>query len=1075
MPEIQKRTTRRKTIGVLAARVGRMWEPAFLAGILDAAEARDVNVIFFVGGKPSPILKQGESKPSFGFYDLVKSDFLSGYLYAADVAYELSTDEARAFHRSFPSRPAVANAMEVEGVVNLVADNENGMRATIRHLIREHGYRRIAFIRGPRDQLDARQRFEAYKKELEANDLRYDERLVVDGDFSAESGRAAMRTLLDERKLRIDAVAAANDRMAFGVLDVLQARGIRVPAEMAVTGFDDVTEAQLIGVPLTTVHQSYYETGYKALEMLSRRLDNATAPQRIVIPTEPVVRWSCGCLPESVHQVVLAPVEVARTGRLENKREAAVKALLKAGGISEKSHEAQRFQFLFSACWDNFLTVMRGEIKSDVFLESIETAITLMHDTGRDATAWHNFISTLRRHALAGISEKDATLHAENLFQQARMLAGELSQRFQAYYRQELEQQEELLQGFSFTMAPAMSLEEIGAAVETHFDKLGVPRGYVLFYSDVSFPQPASLPPGEEYRLLLQYDDEGLQIPADRPSVPAGRLLPKGKFPADQRFNAVVMPLTLAENRFGFIWLEMGRRDWEVYTRIRNLVSSALLRTMLVEQREIAQREVERLLGEAKRTAAALQIAKEIADQVANENALLYQSEQERRQTADGLARSARLLSSSLSLNELPPRILEQFNQLLPFSRGWLVINDPGGLPQVSATYGFPADDPQPEIDLALVNGGLYDALSRNGDPVLLNDIANAGDFFLPKGAGLDACWLAIPLISKERVNGMILVTRRQANAFGADDLLAATTFGIQASISIENARLYEEVTQFNQMMERMVAQRVDELNEAYATLYKLDKNKTDFISVSAHELRTPLTVMKGYLGMLRSNPALQADAALLQAVDGLMKGTNRLHQIVNNMLDVARLEGQVITPVFEHVNLSLVARIVQKDYLPDLEERKISLVIDESLNNLPALTADSELLQKALDCVLVNAIKFTPDGGRITVTGRTVRDERMGECVEVQVQDNGIGIAPENHRLIFEKLYQVGKVELHSSGRTKFKGGGPGLGLAIAAGIVKAHSGRIWVESPGYDEESCPGSTFFIRLPRIQRSAPRL
>ena len=88
------------------------------------------------------------------------------------------------------------------------------------------------------------------------------------------------------------------------------------------------------------------------------------------------------------------------------------------------------------------------------------------------------------------------------------------------------------------------------------------------------------------------------------------------------------------------------------------------------------------------------------------------------------------------------------------------------------------------------------------------------------------------------------------------------------------------------------------------------------------------------------------------------------------------------------------------------------------------------------------------------------------GYFCEIQVRDTGIGIDPGNHKIVFEKLYQLGKVELHSSGRTKFKGGGPGLGLAIAAGIVKAHRGKIWVESPGYDEEKLPGSTFFIQIP---------
>jgi signal transduction histidine kinase len=113
---------------------------------------------------------------------------------------------------------------------------------------------------------------------------------------------------------------------------------------------------------------------------------------------------------------------------------------------------------------------------------------------------------------------------------------------------------------------------------------------------------------------------------------------------------------------------------------------------------------------------------------------------------------------------------------------------------------------------------------------------------------------------------------------------------------------------------------------------------------------------------------------------------------------------------------------------------------------------------------VIGNAIKYTPDGGRVTVSGRTV--DAAGSEIEITVRDTGIGIDLENQELVFEKFYQTGEVLLHSSGKTKFKGGGPGLGLAIARGIVNAHRGRIWLESPGHDETTNPGTTVFVRLP---------
>jgi signal transduction histidine kinase len=187
-------------------------------------------------------------------------------------------------------------------------------------------------------------------------------------------------------------------------------------------------------------------------------------------------------------------------------------------------------------------------------------------------------------------------------------------------------------------------------------------------------------------------------------------------------------------------------------------------------------------------------------------------------------------------------------------------------------------------------------------------------------------------------------------------------------------------------------------------------------------------------------------------------------------MLDVARLESQVLAPKLENVSLGIILRLIQKDYVEDLKERQMTLEIDEAINSLPPLYADPELLKKALDNVIVNALKFTPDGGAISVSAKPVTVDGHGEMCEISVKDTGIGLDPTHNEIIFEKLYQVGKVELHSSGRTKFRGGGPGLGLAIAAGIVKAHQGRIWVESPGYDEEKLPGSTFFIHIPLVKQ-----
>jgi signal transduction histidine kinase len=430
------------------------------------------------------------------------------------------------------------------------------------------------------------------------------------------------------------------------------------------------------------------------------------------------------------------------------------------------------------------------------------------------------------------------------------------------------------------------------------------------------------------------------------------------------------------------------------------------------------------------------------------------------------LTKSARQLSSLGTVTDVPQQIVTQLSLLIPNDHAALFLEDVNGFPRLVAHAGLTEGVPVEDLTYSIGGTDVYHTIARQSEPLVIGDTRNMQTWKQPEWLPEDRAWLGIPLYAKNKVMGMLTMSRSAPASFNQDDVLLANTFAIQASIALENARLYDDLNRFNQMMERMVEQRVDELNNAYQTLEKLDKNKSDFIQVAAHELRTPLTVIKGYLGMIKASSAVQKDPSLAQVMEGVIQGTNRLHQIVNSMLDVARLENQVLTPHLETVALGPLLRVVCKDYMEDLQERQIKLELDPEINATPPLLADSELLKKALDNILVNAIKFTPDGGSIFINAGPVLLDGRGEFCEIRIRDTGIGIDPVNHKIVFEKLYQLGKVELHSSGRTKFKGGGPGLGLAIAAGIVKAHRGKIWVESPGYDEEKMPGSTFVIQMP---------
>jgi signal transduction histidine kinase len=266
----------------------------------------------------------------------------------------------------------------------------------------------------------------------------------------------------------------------------------------------------------------------------------------------------------------------------------------------------------------------------------------------------------------------------------------------------------------------------------------------------------------------------------------------------------------------------------------------------------------------------------------------------------------------------------------------------------------------------------------------------------------------------------------------------------------------------FDEMTARL-QERTAELEKINRTLEQMDRTKTSFIDVSAHELRSPLTLIKGYAQMLTSKTSAQPELKPLS--DGILDGTERMSDIVNNMLDVTRIDSKTLKLVPENVQLNAIFQRVEKTFRSSLQERNLSLH-GEGLSGLPSVPADPDLLYKVLYHLVMNAIKYTPDGGTVRILGSQQTGPQGRPEVELVVEDTGIGVAREHHEAIFEKFFQTGEVLLHSSGKTKFKGGGPGLGLAIARGIVEAHGGRIWVESAGHDEKNLPGSRFIVRLP---------
>lgn len=286
-----------------------------------------------------------------------------------------------------------------------------------------------------------------------------------------------------------------------------------------------------------------------------------------------------------------------------------------------------------------------------------------------------------------------------------------------------------------------------------------------------------------------------------------------------------------------------------------------------------------------------------------------------------------------------------------------------------------------------------------------------------------------------------------------------------QTAIGLENARLYADLQYRNTENERLYNQ----LKSANEELSQLDKAKSNFISIASHELRTPLTQIIGYNDMIeemiKSN--LAANSPEIQMVTGVRKAARRLEEIIDSMFDISRLDTRTLELNLASTSLFRVMKAAAEKWIDALIERNIDFSI-EGVENIPNITADSARLIQVFTHLVQNAIKSTPDNGKITIHGRIIVPQKPADpvYVEIVIADTGVGISHEDIEKIFTKFYRVGDVLLHSTGETKFKGAGPGLGLTIARGIVEAHNGRIWAESAGFDELTCPGSKFVVLLP---------
>ncbi|MFH1368710.1 MAG: GAF domain-containing protein [Elusimicrobiota bacterium] len=337
----------------------------------------------------------------------------------------------------------------------------------------------------------------------------------------------------------------------------------------------------------------------------------------------------------------------------------------------------------------------------------------------------------------------------------------------------------------------------------------------------------------------------------------------------------------------------------------------------------------------------------------------------------------------------------------------------------------IPVDDPNSVSTQVFRSGEAFISPDASIDPRIKSQTARLWDL---------RSLILVPLKAENRVIGVLRIGRHQSNCFTKDHLRLAMLIGHQAAVIIENAQLYES------------------LRETKVELERLNQVKNEFISIVSHELRTPITAIKGFVKVILQGDTgelNQQQQKFLQIVD---QSVDRLAVLISDLLDISRIESGQFNLRLDTVDPKELIKLVTANLTSEFTNKNINLVT-ELPSKLPMIMADRERLMQVFDNLILNAAKFTPNGGEIRVSG-----EDKGDYVLFKVVDTGIGIASGEHKKIFEKFYQI------DSGRTRSIPGA-GLGLAIVKSIVEIHGGQIWVES-----ELGKGSAFQFIIPRLKK-----
>lgn len=548
---------------------GDPYQDGILKGILESAKAVGGNVLCFIGG---PITAAGDPNPRNQIYGLIGTQNVGAVtIVTSPLMHFVGRVGVESFCRKcLAGIPYSSIGVELQGVPSVVVSNTSGIEHVITHLVRQHNYRRIAFVRGPLANDEAETRYQTYLKILERFEIQPDPRLVAVGDFTEPSGKQAVRDFCKVPGLRledVDAIVASNDNMAMGVGAALDELGILVPNKMAVTGFDDIDEAKLTASPLTTVRQPLEKLGRSAARDMLNWIQVGTIPPSAQIETELVIRHSCGCtgngstthpsgIPETTHGF-----------------EAAL--ILRRQRILDTLTRASRGELgVLGSDWqvkvlNAFVAEMRDE-KPGAFRNTIEEIARMRLARGMDGQVCHEIVDVLRNQLISTLyADPKRRDKAEESFYRTHLALNDATQRSMMRDKLQLGRWAREVAYICNALSASFDLSRLAQRIREQLPRLGLKSYFIVTYSKEYGARRAEVfaafDGGQELEIVPNQDfDAALLLPKYlMDSISSGRAF-------------AVVPLCCNEQSLGHALIEFSLEQSFFYRAISEAIGMGI-------------------------------------------------------------------------------------------------------------------------------------------------------------------------------------------------------------------------------------------------------------------------------------------------------------------------------------------------------------------------------------------------------------------------------------------------------------------------------------------------------------------